>query len=545
MGEPKVTAILGLTPEVDAFSTVRCSRSSDTKQESIEWIHRQSAAAAAGKAQNFLDTYYFQYGHKSIADCGHPTVAVEQFSQLTAEELEDEQLWDGQEQSTRYQDFSKPNYWVPPNWTDEVRIASYHETMQGMYATYHQVSQQTFEYLCIQNPKPEGMKQGDYDRALIARAFDVARYLLPMATKTNISQITSIRTLERQIQRLLASRFAEIRLLGEYMATACKEGALNWPREQISRYLMAATKDLATREDRALVPFHDASLAIHAMKDILVRIHNEVLDQVFPDVGAAPTLAKYLTPDNYLERTRARLAEIARDLLKDEYRPAPSEIKRVDLVDRSAGYYRETIATALYWVSNLPYRQLISFVQNRMSDADQIEVWKALFSERDKHDELLRLFRGEYSLTFDLCVDIGADRDLKRHRRCIQTRQDLGVTCGYEIPSILDEPELTHVRDLMVSQVEQSHATFRSLSDDHPYEALYVLPLATRRRRLYKMDPAELVYISELRTGVGGHFSYRAAAYEMFEQAMQRFPYLREFIEPRVTHPSIEAPLQR
>lgn len=540
MGEPTVTAILGLDPEIDAFSTVRFSRSSDTKRESIDWIYKQSAEAAAGKAQNFLETYYFQYGHKSIADCGHVSMALEQFSQLAAEEAEDEQLWDGQEQSTRYQDFSKPNYWIPPDWTQGELLDGYNSAIQELYSAYQQIFTQTYDFLCATNPCPGDMKQGDYERAIKARAFDVARYLLPMATKTNIGQITSIRVLERQIQRLLASRFTEIRILGEKMAAACKDNVFNWTREQISRFFFSEQE-----REGAISGNGDVLSPPSERLALLEQLHADLLTRVFPKVAVAPTLAKYLTPDNYLERTRARVAEIAWDLLKNERRPLPEEIKRVDLVDRHAGYYKETVATALYWVSDLPYRQLISFVLNRMSDTDHKAVWDALFSERGKHDELLRLFRGDYPLTFDLCVDIGADRDLKRHRRCQQFRQDLGIDCGYEIPAILNRPELEAACLLMKGQIEHCHEVYRSLVCSHPNEALYLLPLGTRRRRLYKMDPAELVYIAELRTGTGGHFSYRSAAYEMYEQTMSRYPYLRQYIESRVTHPSVEAPLKR
>ena len=62
---------------------------------------------------------------------------------------------------------------------------------------------------------PETMKREAYKRTLKARAFDVARYLLPLATNTSLGQIVNARTLESQISRLLTSPFAEIRTLGE------------------------------------------------------------------------------------------------------------------------------------------------------------------------------------------------------------------------------------------------------------------------------------------------------------------------------------------
>ena len=47
--------------------------------------------------------------------------------------------------------------------------------------------------------------------------------------------------------------------------------------------------------------------------------------------------------------------------------------------------------------------------------------------------------------------------------------------------------------------------------------AVPVIPLAFRKRTLFKMDFAEALYISELRSGPAGHFSYRNVAYAMYE----------------------------
>ena len=63
--------------------------------------------------------------------------------------------------------------------------------------------------------------------------------------------------------------------------------------------------------------------------------------------------------------------------------------------------------------------------------------------------------------------------------------------------------------------------------------SLYLLPLATRIRSLFKMDFAEAQYISELRSGPAGHFSYRRVAWEMFLALQRQHPSLASYI--RVT----------
>ncbi len=64
-------------------------------------------------------------------------------------------------------------------------------------------------------------------------------------------------------------------------------------------------------------------------------------------------------------------------------------------------------------------------------------------------------------------------------------------------------------------------------------QSQYLIPLAFRKRTLFKMDFAEALYISELRTGVAGHFSYRNVAYAMYEAVAQRYPALAQYF--RVT----------
>src|SRR5260370_37261659 len=57
----------------------------------------------------------------------------------------------------------------------------------------------------------------------------------------------------------------------------------------------------------------------------------------------------------------------------------------------------------------------------------------------------------------------------------------------------------------------------------------YAIPLGFRKRTLFKMDFAEAVYRSELRTGPAGHASYRNAAYAMFEEVKEKHPALAQY----------------
>ena len=60
----EVFAVYGVEPEVQAYAMAKYSRSALSMKESLKEITQQ-------KAEKFLNTFYFQYGHRSIADLAH------------------------------------------------------------------------------------------------------------------------------------------------------------------------------------------------------------------------------------------------------------------------------------------------------------------------------------------------------------------------------------------------------------------------------------------------------------------------------------------
>src|SRR6201985_1551733 len=163
----EVYAIHGAEPEVLAYAMAKYSRAALTMKESL-------AEISAQRAEQFLNTFYFQYGHRSIADLAHIPFAIERLSLLAAIELVDEQRWDGQERSTRYQDFRRSGWYTPELGTETPRFTG---AVEALFLPYQRVSSGMLEALKAAVPKPEEMKPESYQRTLKARAFDAARYL--------------------------------------------------------------------------------------------------------------------------------------------------------------------------------------------------------------------------------------------------------------------------------------------------------------------------------------------------------------------------------
>jgi thymidylate synthase ThyX len=464
-----------MPPEKLAYALARYSRSPDSIADSIEWVRGHDSA-------KFLESFYFQYGHASIADLGHVTICFEGVSELAATEIEDEQLWDGQARSSRYQDFSLAGVITPPELTaDEADV--FRPAADALLAAYREVQERSFRQLHEELPQPPEMKADAYRRNLSARAFDVARYLLPFGIPTGVGQVTSIRTLEKQIRRLRASEFQELRELAEELATSC-----------------AASPDCVWD----------------------VAEHPEPL---------APTLARHAERDEYPGHLRADLTTWAKAHL-----PATGnfEATAVDLVQPS-DHVADLCATLLYAVTDRSYRELYDLACGWSSQRRK-DLFHFALQNRGRRDELPRQFRSA-PYVLDIVMDIGAYRDLHRHRRCQQIRQQYTNHLGYETPDLLARCGASEVFSRAL------HAADAAMAKLPQPAAQYLLPFAAKSRFLFKMDFAELEYIARLRSGVKGHFSYRKIAWEM-KQALERAdPVLGELVD--ATPPWVEDPLTR
>jgi thymidylate synthase ThyX len=463
-----------MPPEKCAYALARYSRSADSIRQSIDWVRSHNT-------QSFLESYYFQYGHQSIADLGHTVVCFEGISELAATEIEDEALWDGQAKSSRYQDFSKSGFIVPPELEGEA-AGLYQGAGEALLAAYQEVHARVNQHLAEKLPRPESMKPDAYARNIAARAFDVGRYLLFWGVPTNVGQVTSIRTLEKQIKRMRASEYGEVRALGSEFAAACA-----------------------------------------ASPDCMWNTAN--------DEPLAPTLARHAEPDEYARQSQADLKQwAAQNLTVGDW----GRVRQVELI-KPEDVMSEIVATLLYPVCEHAFRAIYETVRG-WSKALKVEVLDTAVKSRGKRDDLPRAFRGG-QYCFDMLIDIGAYRDMHRHRRCQQFRQAYSGAHGYPEPALIAE---AGAESIYGDAMRSALVVGRMLPEP---ARQYLLPFGVRSRFLFKMDFAEVEYISRVRSGVKGHFSYREIAWEMKQRVEETEPELAQLID--ATPPWVEDPLTR
>lgn len=452
---PQIYAVTNVPPEILAYGMAKYSRSNRSLVENLKEL-------SDDKAAKFLKTFYFDYGHASIADLAHVAIAIEDVSLLAAMEIVDEPLWDGQERSTRYQNFDGAAYYRPHT------ASSFYDTAtQELFRLYRQVQNLGLQLLSEQYARPMSMSEKTYSRIMQARAFDIARYCLPLNTLTSLGQITNARVLERQIRRLMASPLPELRTI----ATKLKNCAADEPAVDFSQ-----------------------------------RYDGPVL----------PTLVKYTDTDSF----NASLHPMIEPLVKQI--PSLPTTSNVELTIQPP-LLDAQVAQILYAFGQVSYRSCLNYVQD-LSSSEKEDILALVFSGRGPHDEWPRLAR-QAPLQFDLIMDVGAYRDFNRHRRVHKITQALNPHLKFSIAApFMHSPQ----GDWFTQQLSAYYARLSEFTD--PNLLPYLLPLAQHRRLLMTMDIAEAAYIIELRSRSQGHFSYRYVAWQMYEALKIQQPELARHI---------------
>ena len=245
----------------------------------------------------------------------------------------------------------------------------------------------------------------------------------------------------------------------------------------------------------------------------------------------APTLARHAEPDRHRALAREDLRRWAEQNLPPRSGVEPG---RVDLL-KPEHVPSDIAATLLYPVTDRPFRELYEMACG-WSERLRAEVLDVALGSRTRRDEILAGFRGGL-YAYDLTIDIGAYRDLHRHRRCQKFRQAYTGALGFDTPALMAEAGAAEVYESAMQ------SAFGALGRLPAPGAHYLLPFGARSRFLFKMDFAEAEYIARLRSGVKGHFSYREIAWEMKCKMDALEPELGRLIE--ATPPWVEDPLRR
>ncbi|MDP2090521.1 MAG: FAD-dependent thymidylate synthase [Candidatus Gracilibacteria bacterium] len=165
-------------------------------------------------SDKFMSSFYVGYGHKSIGDCGSITIFIEGVSMLAAKAIQDSKLYNGQEASTRYIDFSEQ---------EMINVAGVdlgNEILEKQRKFYLNILEPIELNLKNTFPLGEGEKEAIYDKAIKAKAFDIARGFLPAGTSTNLAWHSNLRQVADRLMYLRNHPLQEVREIASVLEEA-------------------------------------------------------------------------------------------------------------------------------------------------------------------------------------------------------------------------------------------------------------------------------------------------------------------------------------
>ncbi len=409
-----VYALKNLPEEVVAYLFARYSRSRLSLREDLRgMIEAEGLGALIGgngagtddavdavgalqeRARAFAEKYVLGYGHNSVAEHGCVHLALEDVSILASKLVEDARLASYTEKSTRYVAFDPSKVHVPDSiQTDPLLAEDYGATVRALLGAYTGWTEDFVTQIARRTARGERQTGRAYDAACRATAFDLLRYLLPTATRTNIGLTLNARSLEHLIVKLLSQPLKEGRALG-------------------------------------------------------ARIKEEAQHVV-------PTLLKYAEPNAYRAETSEAMDALALELLGDQIPTTDERASGVSLVFADPDADNRLVAAILYGAARLPMDALLARV-TQMDAATKTRVVDEYLSRRGRHDAPGRALE-RLGCTVEMTMDYGAYRDVQRHRMATQTTQTLTPDLGYETPNEFETFGYAEEYHSLMARAAQTHA---------------------------------------------------------------------------------------
>lgn len=243
-----IVLVDSLPPEATAMVQALYSRSPQSVTTHLEHVKRVGP-------EKFMKNFYVGYGHKSIGDCGTTSIFIENVSMLAAKAIQDWPLYNGQEASTRYLDFTTQSLIGPLN---DTRNNKYSHIQQEWVNFYSRVIASVTSDLFKRHPKSESVSKTVYEKAIKARGFDIARGFLPAGATTYVSWHTNLRQAHDHLEMLKYHPLLEVQEIAKEvrmkLAQKYSSSFVHVVREKHEKYLQTISNPYMNAKDRSTFP---------------------------------------------------------------------------------------------------------------------------------------------------------------------------------------------------------------------------------------------------------------------------------------------------
>jgi thymidylate synthase ThyX len=446
-------------------------------------------SAALKKARAFYDRVLVGYGDDSVAQLGGAHIACENISNVAANLLEDARIGIAPlEKSTRYVRFDqKANgnylYYREPKIMASRHRDAYLEVMNLLFDTYSRQMEPMLEF--------------------VARSLPIEQLEVRDPTSGKSLSYEEAKRDEK------LRRWAETAYRATVRAHAC---------DVLRSYLPAATlTNVGLFGVGQSFEYLLSKLYSHELgeaKELAAAMHGE-LNQLIPSFVKRAQVNEYLISTTQARKTFAAQVDRTAQVMPTD---------AVTLVEYDADAEEKILAAVLYPYSRYPLQQLRGIVSQLKKKERHTILEEHFQKRRHRRDKPARAFENAY-YTFDVIGNLGAYRDLHRHRILTQERQAFTTAHGYDLPSEIEEAGFRREFDECMNAAAKLH---EDIYRDMPGEAQYVVPFAFRIRWYMKMNLREAVHLCELRSMPQGHPDYRFIAQEMWRRIQEVHPTLAQ-----------------
>ena len=476
-----VFAVQGLPEEVIAVLFAKYSRAKGGLREILtEMLKGEELGVEGGggaglkltmaneKARAFHEKYVLGYGHASCAEHAVIHMGLEGVSILAAKALEDTRIGASfTEKSTRFVSFDTASFVTPP----EILGASAH--VQRLY-------QETCAYL--------------------------------VQTCTDLTNCVERRIRERHPKPPEMKAHEYNTMVHAKALDLCRGILPASTKTNLGMTINARAMELLLTK----LYSHPA----HEMQDLAHPIHKEALT-------VAPTLVKYAgrSPWRQAQRDPITMPRNLRNIDGDDYRKRVAERRKLvtihaDLVGTAA---LERVARGILWDASGP--SIATSV--RLTHDELNAAIEQAFANRSRHDRAPRAFES-VQLQIDMILDYGCFRDLQRHRMVSWHGHALTPTLGLQIPEGLAELDANSVYREALRKAARAWEDV--VEEVGVWAAQYVVPIGFNYHVLANTSLRELFHLVELRSGKGGHTTYRRIAQELHRQVEWEWPWAAKYM---------------
>lgn len=171
------------------------------------------------KAARFHEKWVVGYGHSSVAEHAVAHIGIEKISRLASAELELANRFNSfTEYSQRYQRPQRGDFYIPPILEEQPELKEqYIQFQQETFHVYEKLLNQLIPYLKQSITRQENETERTYQTRIEKIAFEDARYVLTLATHTNLGMTGNGRALRDTLIYLLSSPYTELKQLAREM----------------------------------------------------------------------------------------------------------------------------------------------------------------------------------------------------------------------------------------------------------------------------------------------------------------------------------------